>query len=108
MSGRSDDAGGPVREVARGVYRISDSCAVYLIVADRPGGADGPDAADRGGERTAVAVDFGTGRVLEHLAELGVDRITDVVMTPHPRDQAQGLPLAVAHGAAVHVPPVEI
>lgn len=87
-----------VTEVARGVYRVRDTCNVYLIVADDP--ADG--------ERTAVAVDFGSGRALEHLEALGIDRITDVVMTHHHRDQGQGLPDAVAHGARVHVPPVEV
>ena len=29
-------------------------------------------------------------------------------MTHHHRDQGQGLPLAVAHGARIHVPPVEV
>jgi glyoxylase-like metal-dependent hydrolase (beta-lactamase superfamily II) len=44
-----------------------------------------------------VLVDFGTGDVLEHLAEIGVERVTDVPMTHHHRDQGQGL----AHAAAV-------
>jgi glyoxylase-like metal-dependent hydrolase (beta-lactamase superfamily II) len=87
------------REVARGVWLVPDTCNVYLVVADEP--ADD-------GARTAIAVDFGAGAVLDHLAELGVDRITDVVMTHHHRDQGQGLPRAVAHGARIHVPPVEV
>ncbi|MGN6272645.1 MAG: MBL fold metallo-hydrolase [Protaetiibacter sp.] len=87
------------REVARGVWLVPDTCNVYLVVADEP--ADD-------GARTAITIDFGAGAVLEHLAELGVDRITDVVMTHHHRDQGQGLPLAVAHGAHIHVPPVEV
>lgn len=86
-----------VAEVARGVWRVADTCHVYLIVD--------PDAPD--GERDAIAVDFGSGLALQHLECLGIRRITDVVMTHHHRDQAQGLPLAVAHGARVHVPPVE-
>jgi len=89
-----------VDEVFRGVYRIRDTCNVYLIVSDEAGSAPGG--------RTAVAIDFGSGLVLEHLAELGVSRITDVLMTHHHRDQGQGLPLAVRHGAAIHVPPVEV
>lgn len=87
----------PVR-VAQGVYRIRDTCEVYLIVADRP--VDG--------RRSAVAIDFGSGAVLDQLQALGVDRITDVLMTHHHRDQGQGLPRAVAHGARIHVPPVEV
>lgn len=38
---------------------------------------------------------------------MGVSRVTDVLMTHHHRDQAQGLPRAVAAGARVWVPPVE-
>jgi glyoxylase-like metal-dependent hydrolase (beta-lactamase superfamily II) len=33
--------------------------------------------------------------------------VTDVLMTHHHRDQAQGLPRAVAHGARIWVPPME-
>lgn len=87
-----------VTEVARDVYRVEDTAAVYLVLGER--GADG--LAD------AVTVDFGTGVVLHHLDRLGVRRVTDVLMTHHHRDQGQGLPLAVEHGARVHVPPVEV
>ncbi|MGY4642316.1 MBL fold metallo-hydrolase [Cellulomonas sp. URHB0016] len=82
-----------VTQVAPGVFRVADTCHVYVVVAP--------------GARTAVAVDFGSGLVLDVLADLGVDRITDVLMTHHHRDQAQGLPRAVAAGIAIHVPPVE-
>ena len=85
-------------EVSPGVIRVEDTCAVYLVLADAPDG----------GPRTGVCVDFGSGRVLDLLPELGVERITDVVMTHHHRDQGQGLPRAVAAGARVHVPPVEV
>lgn len=85
-------------EIARGVWRVADTCAVYLVVD--------PDAA--AGERDAVAIDFGSGLALQHLEALGIRSITDVLMTHHHRDQGQGLPLAVAHGARVHVPPVEV
>ncbi len=87
-----------VEVVAQGVYRIRDTCNVYLIATEP--GSDG--------RRTAIAIDFGSGVALQHLGELGIDRITDVLMTHHHRDQGQGLPLAVEHGARVHVPPVEI
>ena len=55
----------------------------------------------------AICIDFGTGAVLDHLADFGVTRITDVLMTHHHRDQAQGLPRAAAAGARVWVPSVE-
>jgi glyoxylase-like metal-dependent hydrolase (beta-lactamase superfamily II) len=83
-------------EVFPGVFRIRDTCNVYLIVVDRVG------------ERTAVAIDFGSGLALAFLPALGIARITDVLMTHHHRDQGQGLPLAVEHGARIHVPPVEV
>lgn len=87
-------------QVGPGVFRIRDTCDVYLIVADGPSSADG--------KRTAIAIDFGSGAVIDQLASLGVDRITDVLMTHHHRDQGQGLPLAIEHGARIHVPPVEV
>ncbi|NUW44182.1 MBL fold metallo-hydrolase [Nonomuraea rhodomycinica] len=86
-----------VTEVAPGVFRVLDTCHVY-VVAVPPG---------PGGERTGVAVDFGSGRVLDLLPEMGLDRLTDVLMTHHHRDQAQGLHRAAGAGVAVHVPPVE-
>jgi glyoxylase-like metal-dependent hydrolase (beta-lactamase superfamily II) len=88
----------PIEEVARGVFLVRDTCNVYLIVSDD----------ETAGERTAVTIDFGAGAVLGHLSRLGIDRITDVLMTHHHRDQGQGLPLAVQHGARIHVPPVEV
>lgn len=84
-------------EIAPGVWRIADTCHVYLLV----------DPQAPVGERDAVAIDFGSGLALDELDGLGIRRISDVLMTHHHRDQGQGLPLAVAHGARIHVPPVE-
>lgn len=86
-----------VEAVAEGVLLVHDTCNVYVITTT-----------DASGERTAATVDFGSGRVLELLDELGITRITDVLMTHHHRDQGQGLPRAVEHGARIHVPPVEV
>ena len=97
----------PVSEVAPGVFRVRDTCNVYVIRAQTGDGAGDGAGGGAGGERTAVAVDFGSGVVLDHLAEMGVDRLTDVLMTHHHRDQGQGLPLAAAAGIRIHVPPVE-
>ena len=95
-------ADGSWTEVAPGVLRVEDTCAVYLLLAEPAPGADSDVLP------TAVAVDFGAGRVLDLLPELGVSRVTDVLMTHHHRDQGQGLGRAVGHGARVHVPPVEV
>jgi glyoxylase-like metal-dependent hydrolase (beta-lactamase superfamily II) len=77
--------------LADGVHLFRDTCNVYALVRDRE----------------AVLIDFGDGAVLDHLAELGADRVTDVLLTHHHRDQAQGLHKAVAHGARIWVPPSE-
>lgn len=81
--------------VAEGVWQIADTCHVYVIASPNEPGS-------------AVCIDFGSGAVLDHLAELGLERISDVLMTHHHRDQGQGLPRAVEHGARIHVPPVEV
>ncbi|MCK2217177.1 MBL fold metallo-hydrolase [Actinomadura sp. ATCC 31491] len=86
-----------VAEVAPGVFRVEDTCHVYVVTAPARDGA----------ERTGIAIDFGSGRVLDLLGEIGVDRLTHVLMTHHHRDQAQGLARAAAAGIPIHVPPVE-
>jgi glyoxylase-like metal-dependent hydrolase (beta-lactamase superfamily II) len=78
-------------DVAPGIARFRDMCNVYVL---RSGG-------------DAVLIDFGSGAVLDELDSLGVDRVTDVLVTHHHRDQVQGLARAVEHGARVWVPPME-
>ena len=80
-----------VEEAAPGVAVVRDTCNVYVVRNGRDG----------------VVVDFGSGAVLDRLDELGLDRITDVLVTHHHRDQVQGLARAVAHGARIWVPPLE-
>jgi glyoxylase-like metal-dependent hydrolase (beta-lactamase superfamily II) len=81
-----------VDELAPGLFRVRDTCHVYVM---------------RGPDGTGIAIDFGSGEVLDHLEEMGIDRLTHVLMTHHHRDQAQGLPRAVAAGVEIVVPPVE-
>jgi glyoxylase-like metal-dependent hydrolase (beta-lactamase superfamily II) len=73
------------------LYLFRDTCNVYVLCSGRE----------------AVLVDFGSGNVLDHLAEIGVERVTDVLMTHHHRDQGQGLPRAVEVGIRVWVPHTE-
>jgi glyoxylase-like metal-dependent hydrolase (beta-lactamase superfamily II) len=68
-----------------------DTCNVHLLIS----GSD------------AVAIDFGAGTVLDHLGDYGVERITDVLMTHHHRDQGQGLARAAAAGTRIWVPSSE-
>ena len=80
-----------VERVLDNLFLIHDTCNVYVL---------------RFG-RQAVAIDFGAGDVLDHFEALGIDRITDVLMTHHHRDQAQGLDRAVAAGIRIWVPHTE-
>ncbi|MDQ4078617.1 MAG: MBL fold metallo-hydrolase [Chloroflexota bacterium] len=80
-----------VQQLSEDLYCFEDTCRVYVI---------------RSGSE-AVLVDFGSGDVLEHLDGIGVERVTDVLMTHHHRDQGQGLARAVAAGARIWVPHME-
>jgi glyoxylase-like metal-dependent hydrolase (beta-lactamase superfamily II) len=73
------------------VRRVADTCNVWVI--------------RRG--RDAVCVDFGSGLVLDQLEQLGLDRITDVLVTHFHRDGVQGLRRAADAGIRIWVPPVE-
>ena len=75
-------------QLSENLYCFRDTCNVYLI---------------RHGDE-AVLIDFGSGDILGELESLGVSRVTDVLMTHHHRDQGQGLPRAVEHGARIWVP----
>jgi glyoxylase-like metal-dependent hydrolase (beta-lactamase superfamily II) len=57
--------------------------------------------------RDAICIDFGSGAVLDQLDELGIDRVTDVLVTHFHRDGTQGLARAAAAGIRIWVPPVE-
>ncbi len=78
-------------EVAPDVFMARDTCNVFVL---RDGGR-------------AVLIDFGSGSVLDNLDAIGIDTVTDVLMTHHHRDQAQGLHRAAATGIRIWVPPVE-
>lgn len=77
--------------IADQLYLFRDTCNVYILCSGRE----------------AVLVDFGSGDVLDHLAEIEVDRVTDVLMTHHHRDQGHGLPRAVQAGIRIWVPHTE-
>ncbi len=76
------------------LHAIEDSCVVYLLVDES--------------SRSAVAIDAGSGRWLDRLASYGVDRVTDVLITHHHRDQVEGLPRLAAGGTRIWVPENEL
>jgi glyoxylase-like metal-dependent hydrolase (beta-lactamase superfamily II) len=78
-------------QVEASVIRFDDTVNVYLI---------------RNG-REAILIDFGSGDVLDHLADYGVDRVTDVLLTHHHRDVVQGLARAREAGIRIWAPPTE-
>jgi glyoxylase-like metal-dependent hydrolase (beta-lactamase superfamily II) len=73
------------------LFCVRDTCNVYVV--------------RRGSE--AVLLDFGSGAALDLLPSLGVERVADVLVTHHHRDQAEGLARAAEAGARIWVPPVE-
>lgn len=78
-------------QIATDVFLVRDTCNVYVL---------------RSGSE-AVLIDFGSGLALDLLGEFGVERVTDILMTHHHRDQGQGLARAVEAGIRIWVPPVE-
>jgi len=83
---------GAMEPVAPDVFRFRDTCNVYVLRAGRE----------------ATLVDFGSGDVLDRLADAGVDRVTDVLLTHHHRDSLQGLRRAAGEGIRVWAPPEEL
>lgn len=77
-----------LEQLSQNVYRFEDTCNVYVLTSGS----------------SAVLIDFGAGDVLDVLDEIGVERVTDILMTHHHRDQAQGLDRAVEEGIRVWVP----
>ena len=57
----------PIRPVTASVTCFRDTCNVYVL---------------RSGSE-AIAIDWGSGAVLDRLEELGVERITDILVTHH-------------------------
>jgi glyoxylase-like metal-dependent hydrolase (beta-lactamase superfamily II) len=80
-----------LQQLSDNLYLYRDTCNVYIV---------------RNGS-TAVLIDFGSGDVLNILPSLHIERVTDILMTHHHRDQGEGLPLAVERGIRIHVPYTE-
>ncbi len=70
------------------LYWYRDTCNVYLLKRGQHG----------------LLIDFGSGAVLEHLAEADVQEVEWVLHTHHHRDQCQGDPLLNQRGIPIAVP----
>lgn len=75
-------------ELLPGLWRLTDTCNVYLL-------CEGD---------SALAVDFGSGRWLSQLPELGIRRLEKVLLTHHHADQCHGLGQPAASSLEVHAP----
>jgi glyoxylase-like metal-dependent hydrolase (beta-lactamase superfamily II) len=84
---RFSPAGRPER-LSENLYAFEDTCRVYMI---------------RDGSR-GVLIDFGSGKVLDHLGGLGISKVDWILHTHHHRDQCQGDYLAVERGIPIAVP----
>ncbi len=80
-------AGKPQR-LSENLFVFEDTCRVYVV---------------RSGS-SAVLVDFGSGKVLDHLRDLGISKVDWILHTHHHRDQCQGDYRAVARGIPIAVP----
>ncbi len=73
------------------VFVWTDTCNVYVF---RDGDA-------------ALLIDLGDGSVLDHLPEIGVQRVEWVLFTHHHREQCQGYPRLKGRGAKLAAPEAE-
>ncbi len=91
MAEKEAEMGPALVRLSEHLYLIEDTGNVYLI-------KDGD---------SALAIDFGSGLVLDHLEGLGVRRLDWVLHTHYHRDQCQGDARALAAGASLAVPEAE-
>ncbi|CDX14721.1 hypothetical protein MPLB_1480014 [Mesorhizobium sp. ORS 3324] len=76
---------------SRNLWEFRDACNVYILKSGR----------------NALLIDTGSGAVMQHLAEIGIDRVDWVLHTHHHRDQCWGTRSVQKTGAKVAVPEFE-
>jgi glyoxylase-like metal-dependent hydrolase (beta-lactamase superfamily II) len=76
------------QKISDNVYRFEDTCNVYVV---------------RNGTR-CVLVDFGSGKILDHLQPLGITQVDWILHTHHHRDQCQGDYKAAERKISIAVP----
>jgi len=78
-------------EVIKNVYRFIDSVNVYAIK----------------NENSAILIDFGSGDILNHLSEIGVENVEYILHTHYHRDQCYGDSLALKKNIKIAAPDTE-
>lgn len=79
---------GEFEQLSESLFRLTDCCNVYVIR----------------NEDRALLVDFGSGRILDFLGDIGISSIDMVLVTHHHRDQVQGLPVLKGYPLTLVVP----
>ena len=79
---------GQPRKITENLFLFEDTCNVYVV---------------RNGSR-CVLIDFGSGKILDHLKGLGVTQVDGILHTHHHRDQCQGDWKAAERRIPIHVP----
>jgi len=76
------------RKITDNLWLFEDTCNVFVL---------------RNGSK-AVLIDFGSGKILDYLPDLGISKVDWILHTHHHREQCQGDQRAVARGIAIAVP----
>jgi hypothetical protein len=90
-TGKRVATGADPEQLSDNLYRLEDTCNVYLI---------------RNGN-LGTLIDFGAGRILDFLPQLGVTHVDGILHTHHHLDQCQGDHLAAGRGIPIAVPTYE-
>jgi glyoxylase-like metal-dependent hydrolase (beta-lactamase superfamily II) len=78
----------PLQRLSQHLFLLEDTCNVYLLTHGT----------------AALVVDFGSGRVLDVMSQVGASKVDWILHTHHHRDQAQGDYRAVAGRIPIAVP----
>lgn len=79
---------GAPRRLSDNLWLFDDTCNVYVV-------RDGT---------SCILIDFGSGKILDHLGAMGVSKVDWILHTHHHRDQCQGDGRAVERGIPIAVP----
>jgi glyoxylase-like metal-dependent hydrolase (beta-lactamase superfamily II) len=76
------------RKLSDNLFLFEDTCNVYVV-------RDGSEC---------LLIDFGSGKILDHLSDLGISKVAWVLHTHHHRDQCQGDLRALGRSIPIAVP----